>query len=934
MQTDNWEKVKNLLDEVLSIEPSKRSIFLKESAVSDYVKAEIESLMAFETEAENLMNLSAIEFSKDFFSEEDSPNSLLGQQIGTYRVIREIGHGGMGAVYLAERNYGKFEQKVALKMLKREMNTSAIRRRFRHEGEILASLEHPNIARLLDTGTTDDKTPYLAMEYVEGLPIDEYCRKNTLDLNGRLDLFRQVCGAVNFAHRNLIVHRDLKPSNILVTNEGIPKLLDFGISKILSSEIEQINSATVTRLGAMTPSYASPEQLQRKSVTTATDIYSLGVILYELLCGHRPFEEKEENLKDIFQAVLESEPPFPSSVLEKDLGKFKTFSKKEIELPESIDELPTIPLALENNTTPIKSTHTKSEQYFLTSGSLRGDLDNIVMKALRKEPERRYSSADNFAEDLHRHQRGLPVTARPNTFMYRAEKFVQRNSLSVSVGILFFLALIGGIVATMWQSKIAQYEREKAEKRFNDVRTLANSFLFDFSPLIENLPGSTPARELLVKKALEYLDNLSRETGEDLELQLELAAAYQKVGDVQGHPYNPNIGDTKGAFESYEKSLSIRQKLVNASPNDLRFQEELSNIYKLIADLHSNGGDITKSAENYDASLKILEKLVELNPQDFELKAKLASILRIRGLVPFYDGENKKAIEYYVKSQNIFGELIKLRPEDSKIAEEYAFTFVSIGEAQGWDNDFQSAAINLQKGLDLLLPLSEVYPNDTKIQRSLMLAYNKRAENFQDLEDFDKSVEMFRKSIVLANKNLAADPQNFLAKRDVAMTYKKLAQALDDAGKSNESLEKLSLAINIFQEMSRLDPKNTEYPYDVANTRHSLGITYQSMKNFEKAKETYLQSKSEFDAILLRTPENVYTIRMSSYNLDRLAKTYLSLAEINNSQTYLLNAIDSFNNALVGFKKLKADGNLGEVDSNIIGEIEKEIVKIKAKMNK
>ena len=219
----------------------------------------------------------------------------------------------MGAVYLAKRTDGKFEQKVALKLLKREMNTAAFRRRFQQEREILASLEHPNIARLLDAGTTDDKIPYLAMEYVEGLPIDDYCNKNNLDLNQRLDLFRKVCAAVDFAHRNLVVHRDLKPSNILVNEDGTPKLLDFGISKIFSNEFEQINSATVTKLGVMTPSYASPEQFQNKSVTTATDIYSLGIILYELLSGHRPFEAKENDLKEIYKAVIELDPPLPSS---------------------------------------------------------------------------------------------------------------------------------------------------------------------------------------------------------------------------------------------------------------------------------------------------------------------------------------------------------------------------------------------------------------------------------------------------------------------------------------------------------------------------------------------------------------------------------------------------------------------------------------------
>ncbi|MBK6724960.1 MAG: serine/threonine protein kinase [Acidobacteria bacterium] len=277
MHTDQWKQIKDVLAEVLAIEPDGRQRFLEESGVDPELRAEIESLIRFEEESSDLMQLSAVEFSKDFVADDSS--SLAGEEIGPYRLIRELGVGGMGAVYLAERIDGKFQQKVALKLLKREMNTAALRRHFEQEREILASLEHPNIARLLDAGTSDDKIPFIAMEYVDGLPIDEYCDSRGLDLNARLDLFRTVCSAVDFAHRNLVIHRDLKPSNVLVTNDGVPKLLDFGISKIISKEFADADAATITRMGVMTPSYASPEQLRREGVTTLSDVYSLGVVL-------------------------------------------------------------------------------------------------------------------------------------------------------------------------------------------------------------------------------------------------------------------------------------------------------------------------------------------------------------------------------------------------------------------------------------------------------------------------------------------------------------------------------------------------------------------------------------------------------------------------------------------------------------------------------
>jgi non-specific serine/threonine protein kinase/serine/threonine-protein kinase len=915
MQAENWKKVKEVLDEVLALDDAERQNFLSKAEISDEIRAEVESLLAFETESEDMMHLSAVEFSKDFFGEDE--NVLNGRNVGVYRIIRELGFGGMGAVYLAERADGKFEQKVALKLLKREMNTAALRRRFGQEREILASLEHPNIARLLDAGTTEDKIPFLAMEYVEGLPLTDYCDRHDLNLTERLDLFRKVCAAVDFAHRNLIVHRDLKPSNILVTEDKTPKLLDFGISKILSSELDSLDSATITKLGVMTPSYASPEQLRRESVTTATDIYSLGVILYELLSGHRPFEAKEDDIGEIYKAVLEIEPAAPSAV-SAERGTRNAESKDKIQSP---------PSRTENQN---KKTNPQSA---IRNPQLKGDLDNIVLKALKKEPERRYSSAENLAEDIRRHQEGLPVLARPDTFSYRAEKFIKRNRAGVLAGSLILLAILGGVVATFWQARVAQAERAKAERRFNDVRQLANSFLFEFSPKIENLPGSTPARELLVRRALEYLDNLSKEAGDDAELQRELAKAYEKVGDVQGNPYNPNLGDVKGALESYEKARVIRQKLLEKDSNNPVAQSDAANNFKLIADVHSNGGDYDKAVGFYDKALALREKIVENNPQDFDSRAKLAELLRARGLIPFFEGDNKKAVEFYARAKDINEKLKNEQPENPKIAEQYAYMFVAIGEAQGWDGDVEGASKNLQTGLDMLIPLGEKYPNDFSIQRSVMLAHNKKAENYQDLEDFGKSVELFSKGVEIAQKAAQADPQNFQAKRDVAMGNKKLAQALDDAGKSRESLEKLTLALNIFKELAAADPNNTEAPYDVANTRFSIGETYLTLKDYEAALETFQTARDEFRAVLETNPENIYAVRMSSYNLEAIGKSCAALAEKRNRQEFLQKALENFRAALDNFNKLKADGNLGEVDSKIIGELEKKVEQLKSKMN-
>lgn len=432
----DWSQVKEALGEVLALGADARQAYLDNAGLPADVRAEVESLAELETESDSMFEASAVELSREFV---DDRGTMAGTMVGPYKIVSELGHGGMGAVYLAERADGKFDQKAAVKLLKREMNTAALRRHFDREREILAALEHPNIARLLNAGSTADGIPFIAMEYVDGVPIDEYCSTHSLDLASRLQLFKTVCSTVEFAHRNLIVHRDLKPSNIMVTRDGVPKLLDFGISKILTDGYDGADSATITRMGVMTPSYASPEQLRRESVTTLSDVYSLGVILFELLSGRRPFEGEEGDLRAIYSAVLEKEPSAPSSVA-------NTASRTAVfeQPPYRSHEAETVKLGTDFSRVRRTGEHAVPVSQ-LSPQLLRGDLDNIVLKALRKEPERRYASAGAFAEDIDRHLQGLPVTARPNTLSYRASKFVGRHKVGVLAAMLIVLAVIGGV---------------------------------------------------------------------------------------------------------------------------------------------------------------------------------------------------------------------------------------------------------------------------------------------------------------------------------------------------------------------------------------------------------------------------------------------------------------------------------------------------------
>ncbi len=438
MTAEHWEKIKDLLDEVLKIEPARRTRFLEKVGINGEIRAEVESLLAFEGQSRKFMSLTLGEFSKDFVAEELPEISLIGQKIGIYEITGELGFGGMGAVYLAERTDGKFAQRVALKMIKRELNIGEIRKNFKREREILSKLNHPFIARLLDAGTTADGVPYLVMEYVEGVPIDDFCASGNLNLTARLKLFNKICDAVFFAHQNLIIHRDLKPSNILVTEKGEPKLLDFGISKLLDAE----ENTVMTAFGAMTPEYASPEQIRGETVSTTTDIYSLGVVLYKMLTGALPYNlNGKKTNSDVLKVITEDEPTAPSAIQD---SRFK-----------------------------IQDWDSQNPKSKIQNLKLKGDLDNIILKSLRKEPVRRYQTVEQFSADIWRHIDGLPVTARRATFAYRLNKFIRRNKIAVIAAVLIFVSLISGIAVAFRQAQIANEQARVASesRRFAEIET-------------------------------------------------------------------------------------------------------------------------------------------------------------------------------------------------------------------------------------------------------------------------------------------------------------------------------------------------------------------------------------------------------------------------------------------------------------------------------
>jgi serine/threonine protein kinase/tetratricopeptide (TPR) repeat protein len=423
---EKWEQVKELFALALERDPEERISFLRQACAGD------DSLL---TEVESL--LSSFDGAPTFLEDCPAANllsaqsrAIAGRRIGAYRIIREIGHGGMAVVYLGERDDQNYRKQVAIKMVKPGIDTKQILNRFRNERQTLATLDHANIVKLLDGGSSDDGAPYLVMEYVEGLPIDQYCDLNKLSIDDRLRLFREVCSAVQYAHEKLVIHRDLKPGNILISKTGKPRLLDFGIAKLLNSECFQTPLVTRTNWHPMTPEYASPEQIRGQAITAATDVYSLGVLLFDLLTGHRPYRSAGLSLLEIERLVCETEPEKPSTVINREEETIAGEGAARIVItPESV-----------SNQRGLQPTELQRR--------LRGDLDTIVMKALRKEPERRYGSVEEFSRDIERYLAGMPVSARKSTVAYRSGRFLHRHKESLAA-VLVVLGIVAGIA--IWQ---------------------------------------------------------------------------------------------------------------------------------------------------------------------------------------------------------------------------------------------------------------------------------------------------------------------------------------------------------------------------------------------------------------------------------------------------------------------------------------------------
>jgi non-specific serine/threonine protein kinase/serine/threonine-protein kinase len=739
-------------------------------------------------------------------SPEEQSDLFREPDIGPYRIIERIGQGGMGDVYLAERSDDQFRKKVAIKLIRLGMDSEFVLKRFRNERQILASLEHPNIARLLDGGTASDGRPYFVMEYIEGERIDDYCDEQKLTTLQRLELFQKVCSAVHYAHQNLVIHRDIKPGNILVTEDGVPKLLDFGIAKLLNPQLAaQTIEATAAAVWLMTPDYASPEQAKGEPITTATDVYSLGVVLYELLTGHRPYQIPNNLPHEILRVICDVEPERPSTVVARTRTLPRAEGARTIEI------------------TPDEVSRTRDGHPDKLRRRLKGDLDNIVLMAMRKEPQRRYSSVSQLSNDIQRHLDGLPVVARADTFFYRSGKFVRRNKLGVLAAAVIFIVLIGGIVATTM-------ERRKAERRFNDVRGLANSLLFEFHDAIKDLPGSVPARQLVVNKAIEYLDSLAREASSDPSLQRELATAYDKVGDLQGGLYQSNLGDTEGAKASYEKALRIREALSNREPSSEEVREALANSYDRLGWLNWTHGDPASAAEWHHKSLEIHRALSASRPDDLKRRFNTSASFLEYGFMLAASGKIDEGLEILLEGVTLFEEVTKADPSNMTYKDGLSIAYERVAMVFSAGTPRKDEGLKyFDKSLQIRIQLMEADPLNTDLRRGVAASYGNISETQLKVGDVAGAVESARKAVAMMTGLSNADPQNAQFRQDAAYIRSNLAAALVESGDAATGLTEGTQAREVLEKMLIDDPSSMLIKFRVAVSHEIIGGALLSM---------------------------------------------------------------------------------------------------------
>lgn len=754
--TDHWARLQDLFEEVCALDEESRRAILDQRCNGDArLRGDVERMVRAYEES-NAAN-------------EEARAAVNGRRFGVWQTIRLLARGGMGEVWLARRADGEHEQRAALKVLSPYLAAPDSVHRFRRERELLARVEHPNIARLLDGGMSVQGEPYLVMEYVEGVRLDRYCDERHLSVRDRLQLFLKVCTAVNAAHQYLVVHRDLKPSNILVTAEGEPKLLDFGIAKLIDAEagLEQTATANVF----LTPMYTSPEILRGQPATVASDIYSLGVVLYELLAERRPFDASRLSPAALMEAVTQEDVPRPSAVAN-----------------------PAQALAL------------------------KGDLDAIALKALAKNPEERYASAAELAEDIRRYLNGQPVLAVRATWTYVARKFIRRNWLAVSAAAVLLLSLGAGIAGTLWQAHIAREQRSNAEQRFNDVRQLANYLLFDLYDSVGKVPGTMPVQAEMAGRTLEYLDRLAAIKSDDPALRLELAQGYLRLGSILGDKLGlgDRLGNTAKAVAVGRKAMGVIEPLEREHPSDLAIRRTRAAIEQQLGDALELTGQYSEAFPLMLKAAKTFDDIAGANLNDFHSLQDAGRGWQIYGKRLSEKGgyitlNSDAPLASLNESVKYLEAALRLDPRNALTIQTLVETKEAIGRIDAQANP-PKGMLDFSEALNLLDRLPEGERQSFEMQqiraRNLVLLGWGQGQ----MGDFKSSLATLKEAQPILDAQAAADPNNLGTGFRRMDLYRSLGLVEGYAGHPKESLEYLDKSTKILEDLVKRDSTNKMYP--------------------------------------------------------------------------------------------------------------------------
>ena len=890
MRPERWNQIEGLFLQAVEMPTQERERFLGEVCQGDEtLRQELNSLLACDVPETPLVKgsfLTAASLSADAVS--STVIDMAGRRIGPYRLVRLLGRGGMGSVHLAVRDDAQYEKEVAIKLLKRGMDTDFMLHRFRQERQILASLEHPFIARLIDGGATDDGLPYFVMEYVDGLPITKFCAEQSLDLEERLRLIRLVCEAVQHAHQHLVIHRDLKPGNILITKERIPKLLDFGIAKLMSAE-RSSEMPTITRADQrmLTPDYASPEQFLGQSISTSSDIYSLGAVLYELLTSQPAHRFSFDSPATLEKTICEEEPEKPSLAVGRSVEEPRLRRRRRRQLS--------------------------------------GDLDNIILTALRKEPQRRYPSVSELSEDIRRHMEGLPVTAREDRVTHRLWKFIRRNKLGVAAAVLIVATLTGGIVSTTFQAR-------RAERRFDLARQLAKAVMADIRGPMERLPGSTAVRASMIQTVLRYLDGLARDPSRDPAFDLEIADAYREVAYVEGSPLQGNLGQRAAALDHYQKAIEIYQAVYSRSGISI---ETKAHAFSGVIGTNIEAGDIEEQTGSTAAAQARLQKVVALTS---EAAVRDASAVHPGTWVYLYfrlgsaerrAGAPQRALIHYQKALEVcrsWAETDSSVNARSTLRGAYANLAgaqLRVGDLDGARSNYDAALKSVEQALRQ--PDATVYeestlsgahqnladvlgnPDDLNLgdRASAISHYRKAVEIDEALVAADRydvrardgladtyrglgtilmedqpseALKLYLQATALSEELSVAEPSNTQYRQNAASGQRGVGEALYRLGKNQEALQKLALALETIKSLSHREPDDLSLIDDTCRTHRHIGNVLLASRNQKGAEENYRQALAASEELIRRGPSSLYFQRQHADCLEALGKYYLSLA--------------------------------------------------------